>query len=178
MVAKLSLSPFDVPSATLAHFNRVAGSTSGQDKIFMVYACKSMCPLSIPPFTSLTVRTRGYRCRSCCHCRPEVSSIDEQDQARPRRKDRKIARRHLGRSSFVCSALLSRSARVAFPSLTFRVTSISCPGKVSSLRPLPDHSMGSVAQRSRDATERSSTLVDSTPPGLVNAPLLPSRAHL
>ncbi|GAA5873717.1 hypothetical protein JCM16303_002565 [Sporobolomyces ruberrimus] len=38
MVSKLSLSPFDVPSATLAHFNRVAGSTSGQDKIFMVYA--------------------------------------------------------------------------------------------------------------------------------------------
>ncbi|GAA6023009.1 hypothetical protein JCM11491_000355 [Sporobolomyces phaffii] len=38
MVAKLSLSPFDTPSATLARFNKIAGSTSGQDKIFMVYA--------------------------------------------------------------------------------------------------------------------------------------------
>ncbi|GAA5832227.1 hypothetical protein JCM5353_008205 [Sporobolomyces roseus] len=38
MVSKLSLSPFGVPSPVLAHFNRIAGSTSGQDKIFMVYA--------------------------------------------------------------------------------------------------------------------------------------------
>ncbi|GAA5903622.1 hypothetical protein JCM5296_001372 [Sporobolomyces johnsonii] len=38
MPSKLSLSPFDLPSPMLAHFNRVAGSTSGQDKLFMVYA--------------------------------------------------------------------------------------------------------------------------------------------
>lgn len=50
MVSKLSLSPFDVPSPVLAHFNRIAGSTSGQDKIFMVYACTSLfSPLSFLP---------------------------------------------------------------------------------------------------------------------------------
>ncbi|KAJ8293847.1 hypothetical protein OF846_003107 [Rhodotorula toruloides] len=36
-MSKLSLSPFDLPSPALAHFNRVAGSQSGQDKLFMVY---------------------------------------------------------------------------------------------------------------------------------------------
>ncbi|GAA6064081.1 hypothetical protein JCM10212_002723 [Sporobolomyces blumeae] len=38
MASKLSLSPFALPSPTLAHLNRITGSTSGQDKIFMVYA--------------------------------------------------------------------------------------------------------------------------------------------
>lgn len=37
MSSKLSLSPFALPSPALAHFNRVAGSQSGQDKLFMVY---------------------------------------------------------------------------------------------------------------------------------------------
>ncbi|POY73210.1 hypothetical protein BMF94_3543 [Rhodotorula taiwanensis] len=37
MPSKLSLSPFALPSPGLAHFNRVAGSQSGQDKLFMVY---------------------------------------------------------------------------------------------------------------------------------------------
>ncbi|BGP56487.1 hypothetical protein JCM8202v2_004107 [Rhodotorula sphaerocarpa] len=35
--SKLSLSPFAPPSSALAHFNRVAGSQAGQDKLFMVY---------------------------------------------------------------------------------------------------------------------------------------------
>ncbi|BGP41396.1 hypothetical protein JCM10449v2_005374 [Rhodotorula kratochvilovae] len=35
--SSFSLSPFDLPSPGLAHFNRVAGSQSGQDKLFMVY---------------------------------------------------------------------------------------------------------------------------------------------
>ncbi|GAA6015758.1 hypothetical protein JCM10207_008787 [Rhodosporidiobolus poonsookiae] len=34
----LSLSPFDLPSPTLLRFNRLAGSQSGQDKLFMVYS--------------------------------------------------------------------------------------------------------------------------------------------
>ncbi|BGP17652.1 hypothetical protein JCM10213_001305 [Rhodosporidiobolus nylandii] len=37
MPKTLSLSPFDLPSPALAHFNRLAGSQSGQDKLFMVY---------------------------------------------------------------------------------------------------------------------------------------------
>ncbi|GAA6028648.1 hypothetical protein JCM8097_007328 [Rhodosporidiobolus ruineniae] len=37
MSKSLSLSPFDLPSPALAHFNRLAGSQSGQDKLFMVY---------------------------------------------------------------------------------------------------------------------------------------------
>lgn len=41
MSKKLSLSPFALPSPALAHFNRVAGSQSGQDKLFMVYQCAS-----------------------------------------------------------------------------------------------------------------------------------------
>ncbi|GAA5898489.1 hypothetical protein JCM6882_007795 [Rhodosporidiobolus microsporus] len=36
-MSKLSLSPFDLPSPTLARFNKLVGSQSGQDKLFMVY---------------------------------------------------------------------------------------------------------------------------------------------
>ncbi|GAA5867940.1 hypothetical protein JCM8547_003420 [Rhodosporidiobolus lusitaniae] len=35
--SSLSLSPFDLPSPGLLHFNRLAGTQSGQDKLFMVY---------------------------------------------------------------------------------------------------------------------------------------------
>lgn len=82
MASKLSLSPFDVPSATLAHFNRVAGSTSGQDKIFMIYACEPHVPKSRIK-TSLNPFARN-RCRSCRDCCFEVPEIGEQDEARSR----------------------------------------------------------------------------------------------
>jgi len=74
MVSKFSLSPFDVPSPVLAHFNRIAGSTSGQDKIFMVYACLS--PLFLSPFSLLLLLSEWSwmnRCRSCCSCCIEES---------------------------------------------------------------------------------------------------------
>ncbi|SCV73473.1 BQ2448_7399 [Microbotryum intermedium] len=39
--SSLSLSPFITPSPGLAHINRVIGTTSGQDKVFMLYAYSS-----------------------------------------------------------------------------------------------------------------------------------------
>jgi len=42
----LSLSPFAMPSPVLAHFVRVTGSQSGQDRLFMVYQCASQLSLS------------------------------------------------------------------------------------------------------------------------------------
>lgn len=40
-VSKLSLNPFAKPSAGLAHLNRIMGSQSGQDKLFMAYCYSS-----------------------------------------------------------------------------------------------------------------------------------------
>lgn len=47
--SSLSLSPFDLPSPGLAHFNRLVGSQSGQDKLFMVYSCAPPSPPHLDP---------------------------------------------------------------------------------------------------------------------------------
>lgn len=58
MSSKLSLSPFALPSATLSHFNRVAGSTSGQDKLFMVYAYAAHVVVAALKSKRLATKTR------------------------------------------------------------------------------------------------------------------------
>jgi len=52
-VSKLSLSPFSVPSPTLAHLNRMLSTTSGQDKPLMLISCK---PPKLQPLPNRVIK--------------------------------------------------------------------------------------------------------------------------
>ncbi|TNY19359.1 peroxisomal biogenesis factor 11 [Rhodotorula diobovata] len=55
----LSLSPFDMPSPALAHFVRVAGSQSGQDRLFMVYQYAAYIAIAVLNSKRLRNKTRA-----------------------------------------------------------------------------------------------------------------------
>ncbi|SGZ11962.1 BQ5605_C028g10469 [Microbotryum silenes-dioicae] len=56
--SSLSLSPFSTPSPGLAHINRVIATTSGQDKVFMLYAYSSHVIMHLLRSKRLATRSR------------------------------------------------------------------------------------------------------------------------
>lgn len=102
---KLSLSPFGLPSPTLAHVNRMLSTTSGQDKPLMLISCTYHATLlsNCKVMTELTpVVCRFITDHFILAAAP--SSCPDQGQARPRRQRSKA-----GRSCGRCEGLVSRA---------------------------------------------------------------------
>lgn len=177
-MSKLSLSPFDLPSPALAHFNRVAGSQSGQDKLFMVYQCGSDGYLERATLPGLV------SCETPAH--PLTMSLQTPRTSSLLRSTRSVSvTRHGG--TWPCG---SRS--FARPSRTHErcaspLASLSCDGSTDAprctrqlppLRHLPHHLVGPIAERPGEPAQGQADPPAAEAPSLVDADVLPARAPL